>query len=221
MFPMTRRPPPPRGDQGRELVVQQHDLRHHRPGCRTARTHHDADVGVFQASSLTPSPVIATDVLSRLQRAPSPRYGPAHPAEVVFWPWHGQSHRCRRQVPGVHRFALGPSVPATAATDTALSPEITFDLHLLRSLKYSRVSRASGRTAVGGTTRAAGVKGLARQERRPPRHLWPAAGHATAGPDILGLPGGVRVRMEQDIGCADHPIALFAKRTHHSIWWPT
>ena len=49
-----------------------------------------------------------------------------------------------------------PNDPATAPTDTALSPEMTLTETFWES-KYSRVSRASGRTRCSSTTSATGV----------------------------------------------------------------
>ena len=50
-----------------------------------------------------------------------------------------------------------PSEPATAPTETALSPEMTFT-ETFCSAKYSKVSRASGRTFCSSTTSAIGVR---------------------------------------------------------------
>ena len=82
-------------------------------------------------------------------------------------------------------------MPATAPTDTALSPEMTLT-ETFWAAKYSRVSRASGRTRCSSTTSATGVdRARARRGRRPAGRWTPSS--STRRPwraDLLGLLGG-------------------------------
>lgn len=130
-------------------------------------------------TSLTPSPVIATVCPRDWSAATISRFccGVTRPNTAFC----SMADAISSVSWGIRRASRGwsaPSIPsfaATAPTETALSPEITF-VATRCSPKYARVRPASGRSRCSSTTSAAGSA----PRPRPARPARPAPGPAAA-----------------------------------------